>query len=63
MDEKSFYRAEIARMRAEDPSGNAETIRREEEKHAAEERAEPASEGRTSRLETIGGEEYDPFAD
>ena len=27
MDEKSFYRAEIARMRAEDPSGNAETIR------------------------------------
>lgn len=95
MDEKSFYRAEIARMRAEDPSGNAETIRmmeqellelelaeqgiegeltrrrrenaeiirRAEEKHAAEERAEPASEGRTSRLETIGGEEYDPFAD
>lgn len=50
---------ELTRRRRE----NAEIIRRAEEKHAAEERAEPASEGRTSRLETIGGEEYDPFAD
>lgn len=99
MDEKSFYRAEIARMRAEDPSGNAETIRmmeqellelelaeqgiegeltkrrrenaeiiqRAEEKRAgpkaAAERAESAEEGRTLREESIGGEEYDPFAD